>query len=170
MTNLPLQFEGTIVDGQSIPGQVVAYVTLPEDSTLLNLQAAMGVWAQAVDACVDGAFTQVVASLVPGLPGGLKGATGATWASSRIAQTGIITFSASGTTRRYGQALPSLSNSTIAMNTLDITNTAIQALIDLMVNPTVPFANSSNESLVAALDALLSFRQHSLLRIRSTRV
>lgn len=170
MGNLAVQFSGTIIDGMVIPGNVVGYISLPDTSTLLNLQAALGVWAQAVDGCIDGAFTEVFATLTPTLPGGLKAATGATWLASRIAQTGNIIFSASGTTRRYGQALPSAANATIANDQLDITNAAIQALITLMLNPTVPFSNVQSESLVAALDALLTFREYPVIGLRSTRV
>ncbi len=170
MANLPVQFSGTIVDGMVIPGNVVSYISLPDDSTLLNLQAALGVWAQAVDGCVDGAFTEVFATLTPTLPGGLKAATGAIWFASRIAQTGVISFSASGTSRRFGQALPALSNSTLSGGQLDITNAAIQALITLMLNPTVPFSNVQSERLVAALDALLAFREHFVIGLRSSRL
>jgi hypothetical protein len=170
VADLPVRFQGTVIDGMSIPGQVVSYLALPEDSTLNNLQAAVGVWAQAVDGCIDGAFSQVLATLAPALPGGLKGATGATWAASRIGQTGVLSFSATGTSRRYGQALPALATATIAGGQLDITNAAIQALIALLLNPTGFFTNPQNQSLEAALDALLSFRQYTLLAERSTRV
>jgi hypothetical protein len=170
MTNLAVQFSGTVVDGMSIPGNVLSYISLPEDSTLLNMQAAVGVWAAAVDDCIDGAFQEVFATLTPTLPGGLKAATGATWLASRIAQTGSILFSATGTSRRFGQALPALANATIVGSQLDITNAAIQALITLMLNPTVPFSNVQSESLVAALDALLSFRKYRVIGLRSTRV
>ncbi len=170
MTNLGVQFEATIVDGMSIPGSAIGYLVLPDTSTLAQMQSAIGVWSQAIDGCIDGAITQVLATLTPTLPDGLKAPTGATWLASRIAQTGILTFSASGTTRRYGQALPSLSNATIAGDQVDMSNAAIAALIALLLTPTGFFTNPQNESLVAALDALLSFRQHTLLRLRSTRV
>src|SRR5258708_11466984 len=132
VTNLAIQFSGTIVDGMVIPGNVVSYLNLPDTATLAQMQSALGVWAQAVDGCVDGAFTEVFATLTPTLPGGLKAATGATWFASRIAQTGAIIFSATGTSRRYGQALPALATATITAGQLDITNAAIQALITLM--------------------------------------
>ncbi len=108
--------------------------------------------------------------MAPALPGGLKAATGATWLASRIGQTGVLSFSATGTDRRYGQALPALANATIVGGQLDMTNAAIAALITLLLNPTGYFTNPQNQSLEAALDALLSFRQYALLARRSTRV
>lgn len=170
MANIPVQFRGTLVDGMVLPGSVVSYLNLPDTATLAQLQSAAGVWAAALDPCMDVAFTALSAAIVPSLPGGLKGATGATWLASRMAQTGTITFSATGTSRRYGQAIPGLANATISGGQLDMANAAIAALIALLLNPTGFFTNPQNESLVAALDALLSFRQYANLGERSERV
>jgi hypothetical protein len=165
--NLPLQFRGVLIDGNLIPGNVFSYLSLPDTSTLAQANSALGVWAQAIDGCVDGAFEQVYATIAPTLPDGLKAATGTTWLASRMPQTGVLDFSASGTSRRYGQALPSLSDATLTSGTLDINNAAIQALISLLLNPTGAFTNAQQQSLEAALDALLSFRKYSKLYQRS---
>jgi hypothetical protein len=170
MADLPVQFKGTVVDGMAIPGQVISYLSLPDTSTLAQMASAIGVWAAAVDGCIDGAFQQVLATLAPTLPGGLKAATGATWLASRIGQTGVLTFSATGTSRRYGQALPALSSAVIVADNVDMTNAAIAALIALLLNPTGYFTNPQNQSLEAALDALLSFRQYAYLAARTTRL
>lgn len=170
MTNLPVQFSGTIIDGMVIPATALSYLALPDTATLAQMQSALGVWAAAVDGCTDGAFTQVFATLAPSLPGGLKAPTGATWSASRVAQTGVITFSATGTTRRYSQAIPALSNSVITAGQVDMAASAIAALIALLLNPTGFFTNPQQESLVAALDALLSFWQYAFIPRRSTRI
>lgn len=169
MTDLPVQFSGTVVDGMLIPANVLSYLALPDTVTLAQLQSALGVWASAIDGTIDGAFSQVFATLAPTLPGGLKGATGATWLASRVGQTGVLVFSATGSSRRFAEALPSLSSATISGGQLDITNAAIQALITLLLNPTGYFTNPQQQSLEAALDALISFREYPLLPVRSQR-
>lgn len=163
MANSAVELSGVLLDGAQTPGEVVSYLNLPDTSTLAQLTSALNVWAAAVDGTIDGAFLKVFAKLTPPLPGGLKAASGPTWLGSRIQQTGNINFSATGTTRRYGQALPSLSNAAITGNTVDISNTAIQALIALLLNPTGFFTNAQSQSLEAALDALLSFRKFSFI-------
>lgn len=167
MASLQVQYRGELIDGIAAQGEVVSYLALPDTATLAQTNSALGVWAAAVDGCIDGAFRAVSATLVPDLPGGLKPASGATWLASRMAQTGIIDFSATGTSRRYGQALPSFSNAAIVGGKFDITNAAVQALIDLLVNPTGYFTNPERQSLEAALDALLSFRKRAYLARRS---
>lgn len=167
MTNLEVQYRGELVDGLGVHGDMLSYLSLPDTATLAQTSSALGVWAAAVDGCVDGAFTGVSAVIVPPLPGGLKSATGATWLDSRMQQTGIIDFSATGTSRRYGQALPSFSNAAISGGQFDISNAAVQALISLLLNPTGYFTNAEKQSLEAALDALLSFRKRAYLATRS---
>lgn len=159
MADLEVQYRGQLVDGAMVNGIVVSYLALPDTATLAQTSSALGIWAAAVDGCIDGAFQGVSATIVPPLPGGLKGATGATWMASRMGQTGIIDFSATGTSRRYGQALPSFSNAAIRNGQFDLTNAAVQALIALLLNPTGFFTNQEQQSLEAALDALLSFRK-----------
>lgn len=168
MANLEVQYRGELVDGLDVHGNVVSYLSLPDTATLAQTSSALGVWAAAVDGCVDGAFTGVSATIVPPLPGGLKAATGATWMASRIFQTGIIDFSATGTSRRYGQALPSFSSALVVGGQFNIAAAAVQALITLLLNPTGFFTNTQQQSLEAALDALLSFRKHPYLRQRSS--
>lgn len=159
MAKLEVQYRGELLDGLGVHGEVISYLALPDTATLAQTASALGVWCAAVDGCVDGAFSTATATIVPALPGGLKGATGSTWQASRMQQTGIIDFSATGTDRRYGQALPSFTNAAIVGGQFDLGNAAVQALINLLLNPTGFFTNPQQQSLVAALDALLSFRK-----------
>lgn len=167
MADLAVQYRGELIDGKGIHGDVLSYLSLPDTATLAQTTSALGVWAQAVDGCIDGAFQSVRAIIVPPLPGGLKAATGATWAGSLMQQTGIIDFSATGTSRRYGQPLPTFSNAAIVGGQFDITNAAVQALINLLLNPTGYFTNEVGQSLAATLDALLSFRKRPYSAKRS---
>jgi len=170
LTNLSVQYNGALIDGLELPVKLTSPLSLPDTSTLAQTVSGLGVWAAAMDGVTDGAFTQVWATIQPSLPGGLKAATGATWAASDITKTGIIDFSATGTSRRWGQAIPTLAQAVIVNHKIDVTNAAIVALVDLLTNPTGFFTNDDNQSLEAALDALISFRQYLIRRLRTQQV
>jgi len=170
MPNVPVEYNGLVLDGQQTTALVTSNLNLPDSSTLAQVVAAQGVWAQAVDGVLDAAFTGVYAVVNPPLPGGLKAATGATWMASLVENTGIIDFSATGTSRRWGQALPGFKMALVVNGKVDVANAAIVALVDLLTNPTGIFTNADQQSLEAALDALLSFRKRAFSRQRSTKL
>ena len=168
MTNLSVEYSGALIDGLELPVKITTPLSLPDDKTLAQAVAGAGIWAQAMDGVTDGAFRQVWLTIQPPLPDGLKGATGAAWLASDITKTGIIDFSATGTSRRWGQAIPTLADAVIVNGKIDVTNAAIVALVDLLLNPTGFFTNADNQSLEAALDALISFRKYLIRRLRTT--
>lgn len=170
MANVTVRYNGSLIDGLDLPVKLTTPLAIPDDKTLAQTIAGLGVWASAMDGVTDGAFTHLWASLQVPLPGGLKGATGTTWAASDITKTGIINFSATGTSRRWGQAIPTLASAVIVAGKIDTTNAAIVALVDLLTNPTGFFTNDDNQSLEAALDALISFRQYLVRRLRTAEV
>jgi hypothetical protein len=167
VANVETQFQGVLVDGLHTTGSVTSYLSIPDSHGIADLIAGCQVWGEAVDGVTDGAFTELNVQLIVPLPGELKAPTGATWEASRIEQTGVISFSATGSDRRWGFAIPSLSSSVLSRGTIDMANAAIVALIDLLLNPTDLFTNSQQQVLEAALDALLSFRKRTQLRKRS---
>lgn len=170
MANLSVQYSGALIDGLQLPVKITSPLSLPDTATLAQAVSGLGVWAAAMDGVTDGAFTQVWATIQPTLPGGLKGPTGTAWEASDITKTGIIDFSATGTGRRWGQAIPTLASAVIVSSKIDVTNAAIVALVDLLTNPTGYFTNADNQSLEAALDALISFRQYLIRRLRTSDV
>jgi hypothetical protein len=167
MANLGVFYNGQIVDGLSIPASVSSYLSLPDSATLAQTASALAVWAAAVDGVVDGAFTQVQATITPTLPTGLKPPTGTAWAASEVAKTGLISFSLTGSTNRWSIAAPTLSSSVISAGKIDFSNPDIIALVDLLLNPTGYFTNPNQLSLEAVLDGLITFRKYTQLRKRS---
>jgi hypothetical protein len=123
-----------------------------------------------VDGVTDGAFSQLQLTLTPPLPTGLKPATGATWAASRMAQTGVFDFTVTGTSQIYGFAVPSLSDSVLLSNKIDNANAAIIALTDLLLNPTGFFTNAQLQSLEAVRDTLVAFRKRAMQPERSLEI
>lgn len=164
MADVGVDFTATITDGLLTPAKVAAYLSVPDSTSLATLIAELDTWAGAIDACVDGALSDVRAAVIPlSPPAGLKGPTGATWLASRVEQTGILNFSATGSDRRYGQALPSVRNTAIVSGKLNLSDAQIAALITLLTNPANLYTNRALQQLEAALDAFISFRQRAYL-------
>lgn len=163
MANVPLHFTASLRDGLDTLAKITSYLLVPDSSGIAQVMTDLATWAAAVDACIDGAIVEVAARFSPSLPGGLKGATGATWQASRVEQTSTINFSGTGSDRRWGQALPSLRNTAIASGKINLSDTAIVALVTLLTDPANHFTNSENQALEAAVDAIISFRQRAQL-------
>jgi hypothetical protein len=170
MADVGCYVRGVVVDGQLTSAALVSYLRLPDTATLAQAVSGIAVWAAAMDGVIDGAFQQVQLTLTPPLPGGLKAPTGPTWAASRVEQTGVFDFTVTGTSRIYGQAVPSLSNSVITSGHIDNANAAIIALENLLTNPTGFFTNPQLQSLEAVRDTLISFRKRAMLRERSLEI
>jgi hypothetical protein len=164
MANISCRFVAVARDGLLVSAPITSYLLVPDTTSVSSLVSSLSTWSTTVDACIDAAITDVSARLVPPLPAGLKAPTGATWESSRVEQTGVINFSAAGSSHRYGQALPSISNGAISSGKINLTNTAIQSLIALCSNPANNFTNAESQALGGAIDALLSFRKRADLR------
>jgi hypothetical protein len=164
VANVPLRFTAVVRDGLLTAAPLTSYLLVPDSTSLATLVGDLGTWATDMDACIDGAIIDVSARLTPALPAGLKAATGATWLASRVEQTGILNFSATGSDRRYGQALPSLSNAAIVAGKIDLTNASIVALVSLLTTGANDFTNQESQALGVAIDALISFRKRIDLR------
>lgn len=157
MANVPLHFSATIRDGLGTEATSRAYLNLSDTTTLAALVSDLGTWLADLDAVTDGLIRGTRIEITPALPGGLKTATGATFQASRVEQTAVLNFSATGTSRKEGMEIPAVSNAAISAGKLDLTNAAIAALITLLTNGN--FTNPYNQVLVALLDAILSFRK-----------
>jgi len=119
-------------------------------------------WLADMDACTDGQIIAAGIHLSPSLPGGLKSSA---TSASRVEQTGVLNFSATGTTHRFGVAIPALSNSGTVISAGKIVTTEagpIDTLEDLLVGggtASLQWTNDNSQALVALLDTLISFRK-----------
>jgi hypothetical protein len=159
MANVPLHFSATVVDGFSVKRATDAYLNLPDSTTLAQLAAAQGTWLTDLDAVIDGAIVNSQIRVVPELPTGLKGASGATWAASRVNQTGILRFDSTGTTARWSNILPSVSNAVIVNNKIDLTNTNVAAYVTLFTTSGNHYNNPQNQQIIDLAAALVTFRK-----------
>jgi hypothetical protein len=157
MANVPLHFSATVRDGLGTEASTTAYLNPSDTTTLAGLVADLGTWLTDLDAVTDGLIRGTRIEITPALPGGLKTATGATFQASRVEQSAVLNFSATGTTRKDGMVIPAVSNAAIVAGKVDLTNAAITALIALLSGGN--YTNPYNQVLVGLLDAILTFRK-----------
>jgi len=100
------------------------------------------------------------------LPVVLTGVKTAATANSRIEQTGLLGFSATGSPRRYTLAIPSISDDVAVMTADRVILTVddpINILVTHLLNPagnmTFNGCNEHNQTLTALIDASTSFRR-----------
>jgi hypothetical protein len=94
---------------------------------------------------------------VPNVIGTHKAPTGATFVASRVEQTGVLNFSNTATSRRYGQALPSIRSNLLTAGKIDLKDAALAALVALLTSG--PFTNAAQQVLAALVDAIIAFRK-----------
>jgi hypothetical protein len=143
MTNVSTHYSATIQDSFGVKKSVDAYLNIVDTTTLAVLAGDMGTWLTALNAITDGEIVGSQVIIRPALPGGLS--TGPA-AGSYDARTGQITFSASGTTKLWGQAVPALAASAISAGKVPNTG-SMGTYTALMVGG--GFTNPDNQTLAA---------------------
>lgn len=155
MANVPLHFSATIKDGLQRSKSTDVYLNLADTTTLAVLAATLGTWLTDLDAISSGAIIESQIRVKPSPPTGLKGATGATWLASRVAQVGIFRFSATGTTAQWSSDVPALADAMIVNDAIDPTGTATYT--GLLTGGT--YTNPENQVLQALTKTLIRFRK-----------
>ncbi len=160
--SLIARFSATILDEQNVEALAQSYVLVDPSHSFSDVITTFNTWLADLDACTDG---QIIAARIhagPTLPDGLKGAP---VAGSRVEQTGIVNFSATGTTHRWGLAIPALKNSgtVIAAGKIVLTPgdpvPVLAALLTGGGTASLNWTNDNSQTIVALMDALISFRQ-----------
>jgi hypothetical protein len=104
---------------------------------------------------------QARVTLFPALPGGVKAAAAA---GSRVEQTGVLGFLATGSDKRYSAAIPALSNGATVLNgdriVLTVTD-PIGLLIKILttVGTVLSWCNEHYQLIQKFVDALVSYRK-----------
>lgn len=110
MANVSTHFSATVLDSLGVKKSTDVYLNVVDTTTLAALAAMAGTWLTDLDGITEGEIVATQVILKPALPGGLKGAP---VAGSLGAKTAQISFSASGTTKLWGQAVPAVAASAI---------------------------------------------------------
>jgi len=157
MANIPLNFSATVVDGLSTEASTLAYAEYADTTTLADVITDLNSWVADVDACIDGAIKANHIRITPAVLGTHKSPTGATFVASRVEQTAVLNFANGTTSRKYGQALPSVRSDLLTAGKIDLTDAAISALITLLTSGA--FTNAAQQALTALVDAIIAFRK-----------
>jgi len=162
MAQQPLVVSATIVDKWGVEASAPFYAQADDSKTIAAMMAEAAAFWTALDATTDGVIRRVHIELIPAVPTGVKTAAVAT--GSTVEQTGLLGFSAAGTSKRYSGSIPAISDGATVMSGDRIVLTALDpvgVLINILttVGTVLAWCNAHNQELVAFLDALVSFRK-----------
>ena len=110
MANVSTHFSATILDSLGVKKSTDVYLDLVDTTTLAVLAATCGTWLTDLDAITDGEIVSTQIIVKPAIPGGVKGSPAA---GSLAAKTAQISFSATGTTKLWGQAVPAIAAASV---------------------------------------------------------
>ena len=160
MADQAVQFSITFRDGLGTERATQAYLQFPETLTLNDLWLAFNQWYQSTsslsDAHVSAGLIRVIPTLTP--------LSSPDQARSRVEQTGVLNFLATGSDKRWGMAIPGVSPNVMTGDRVDLSNSAVIHLLEIMTGAinsgtSVAFTNSHNQPITAFVDALVSFRK-----------
>lgn len=143
MPNVSAHYSASVVDSLSVRKSVDAFINIVDTTTLAVLAGDCGTWLTDLDAITDGQIVGAQIIIKPALPGGLKSAAAT---GSYNARTGQLSFSATGTTKLWGEAIPALAASAIVNG--KVPNTGSMATYTALV-AAAPFTNPDNQTLTA---------------------
>jgi len=168
---LPIRFEATIVDELNIQAETSAYVLVDPTASFADIQTQLNAWLADLDACTDGQIIGSEMEVLSALPSGLKSAA---VAGSRVEQTGLLAFSATGDTHQWSEAIPALSNSSAVTSGGKIVITPgspANTLYSLLAGggtAALAWTNATQKALSAFTKALISFRRYRHQMVEAT--
>jgi hypothetical protein len=168
---LAVRMEATIVDELGVQAETSVYALVDPSTSFNTILASLNTWLADLDGCTDGQIIGAELEVLPALPGGLKTAP---VALSRVEQTGVIAFDASGDTHQWATAIPALSNDPTVIDAGKIvltTGSPVQVLAALLAGggtAALAWTNAVNQALTAATSALISFRRYSHQMVQET--
>ena len=160
---LPVRLAARLIDGLQIEAWTYAYALVDPSASYTSVLAFLTSWLQALDACSDGQILEGTITALPTLPSGIK--TSPT-TGSRVEQTGVLNFLATGTSHRWAEIIPALSNGPTVTSGGKIVLTPgdpPENLIGILLTGSsiLEYTNSQQQLLMSFKDSLISFRQYN---------
>jgi len=161
MAEVPVRISATIVDEWGIEASSVYYAQADDSKTIAAMVTEVDAFIVGLDGVTDGEIRAARVTILPALPGGIKTAAAA---GSRVEQTGLLGFSATGTTKRYSAAIPALSNGNTVLSGDRIVLSGVDpvgVLIAILttVGTVLKWVNEHNQQIQDFIDALVAFRK-----------
>lgn len=164
---VPAQFSFTLLDEFGTKGVCLVNALIDPAATITSLNAQWSNILGLLDLITSG---QIIGSHYRVLPV-ITGVKTAPVAGSRIEQSAVFNFSASGTGYKQGVLVPSIRNTMITAGKIDLTNADVIAFFTALVTAVagvLEWTSANRQALLALLDALLSFRKHRKQLARSS--
>ena len=157
---VPVVVSYTVEDEWGIKASSAAYALADPTKTITQLEAEVSAYIAAVDGVTDGVITENRVSIQPALPGGIKTAAKS---GSRVEQTGLLGFRASGTSKRYSLDVPALSNTSTVLSgdRIQLSAGVVTTLLAILTTAATVFAwcNEHSQQISSFLDALIAFHK-----------
>jgi hypothetical protein len=160
---LPVRLMARIVDELAIEARSYAYALIDPSSSFTSVLAFLTSWLTDLDACTDGQIVEGTITAVPALPGGLKGGAEA---GSRVEQTGLLNFLATGTSHVWAETVPALSNEPTVISAGKIVLTPgnpVPVFSGLMLTGSsiLEYTNNQGQVLASFKNCSISFREYN---------
>lgn len=151
-------FSYRILDELGIEATCLLYVHYDPATTIANIVAEYQSTSLLLDAIIGGQVLPGTCRIEIDPDAGVKASPDA---GSRVEQTAVFDFSNNVTSRKWGDAVPSFSNSKITAGKINIADTDVVAWTTNLTSAvtTGHYSNNAFQQLVAVTDAFLSFRK-----------
>jgi hypothetical protein len=161
MPRVPVRVSATVADEWGIETSTAFYANADDAQTIAGLDTEVGGLITALDAMSDGVVRQARVTIFPTLPGGIKATANS---GSRVEQTGLLGFLATGSSKRYTAAVPALKNDVTVLNADRIVLTAADPAANLIfilttLGTVLHWCNEHYQELRQFVDALVAFHR-----------
>jgi hypothetical protein len=159
------RYSFTIVDELGVEASNTYYAMMDPTQTIASAVAAWTSLYDVLQPVTDGSITHGHVDILL-IPVSVSPAV----AGSRVEQTGLFNFSATGTSHKFGEPVPGFSSSFITGTGIDLTASAVAAFYNFLpaTLTVLEWVSANNQKIVALVDAVLSFRKRRKQLTRST--
>lgn len=156
-----IQISARIRDALGTETSTLVYGQMDSTEDLASVQSLAQSILTALDGCTDGQITDAHVTL----PIVLTGMKTAATSISRVEQTGLLGFSATGSPKRFSLAIPAVANGIMNVDRIILTvgdpaNILVTHLLNPAGNMTFNGCNAHNQTLTALVDASVSTRRY----------
>jgi hypothetical protein len=168
---LIVRLEATILDDLNCKATSSAYALVDPTASFADVLSVQNTWLADLDACTDGQIISTELEVVPALPDGLKSAP---VAGSRIEQSGVLDFNATGDGHLWGFLVPAISNSDtvlLAGRPVITTGAPLNTLFSLLAGggtTTLAWTNATSQILAGFAHCFLGIRTYPRQLARAT--
>jgi hypothetical protein len=159
---VPVTFSVTVIDHEGVEASAPYYALADPTKTIANMLADWQATALLIDGVTAGQILR--GKITVGADIGAfvtAGGKSAPIAGSLVEHTGVFNYSNAVTGRRFGLTVPALSQTKVVSGKIDLADAAVAALIAGLKGAIAigHWVNTAEQSLVALVDALVSFRK-----------